>query len=287
LPIFDGTSIRLVDQFEDQVHTITGSVEFCNPTTKDPPNNPDELPLDFLPHLRCWQIDSPGGSLDITFEVLDQFFATPHEHTIGAAVEFCHTVDKAPGVLNDNGDPIAGAGPFPGTFSTTIQNWKCYTITGDPPTEPNRNLVDQFTIAAGLSNPVDTRFPNATIIGDPILFCAPAVKTYGLAQEPIPSDLTNHIICYDIPNETEFTALEISLLDQFTDRGNLIVRLDKMCTDGVKILPIAGTFIPLNSVIILLAGAQMSAVWILPALVSATGIAYGIEIARKYHKDTK
>jgi len=38
---------------------------------------------------------------------------------------------------------------------------------------------------------------------------------------------------------------------------------------------------------ILLAGSQMTAAWILPMLVASAGVGYGIEIARKYHKDTK
>ena len=76
-------------------------------------------------------------------------------------------------------------------------------------------------------------------------------------------------------------------MDQFSNFGNDIQKLDRMCTDAVKFVKIAGTSIPINSVMILVAGAHMSAAWILPALVAVTGVAYGIDIARKHRKDTK
>jgi len=277
--------IRLRDQFEDQVHEITDSLEFCNPAVKVPEGDPDLPPLPFLPHIRCWDIDSPGGNLMIEFFVLDQFFQDKHPHTLGEAVEFCHTVDKMPGSLPDGG-------MYDGTMGAlTIQNWKCYDITGDPPGNPNRDLIDQFTLAA-IGTTDEANFPNATIIGSPILFCANAVKNYNpFTSAPggdIPSELTNDLICYDIPAGNSIDPVpQIALVDQFTDRGNELTALDKICVDAVKTFPVAGTFIPLNSVMILVAGAQMSAAWVLPALVAVTGIAYGIDIARKYRKDIK
>jgi hypothetical protein len=82
-------------------------------------------------------------------------------------------------------------------------------------------------------------------------------------------------------------ALSLGLVDQFSDQGDDITMLDKLCTQAEKEAIIAGTFIPIESVAILLAGAHMSAAWIFPALVASAGVGYGIEIARKHHKDTK
>ena len=113
--------------------------------------------------------------------------------------------------------------------------------------------------------------------------------------------------CYDIINEgtvtfdpgsgittpgamtgvTGFGPEIIVLSDQFSDQSSSIRILDKICADAEKRVIVAGTFIPLESVAILLAGAHMSSAWLLPALVAIAGVGYGIEIARKYQKDTK
>jgi len=44
--------------------------------------------------------------------------------------------------------------------------------------------------------------------------------------------------------------------------------------------PVGGELIPLDTTMILLAGAQMNAAWLIPVIVSAIGI--GIVIARKF-----
>jgi len=100
--------------------------------------------------------------------------------------------------------------------------------------------------------------------------------------------LGNHLVCYEILSQIAFDpALPLRLDEQISDTDNSVTALDKLCTDAIKTVDIAGTFIPINSIAILLAGGQMTAAWILPALVAVSGIAYGIDIARKYHKDTK
>jgi len=98
--------------------------------------------------------------------------------------------------------------------------------------------------------------------------------------------VNRHIKCYEL-TEQDPDDIILDLIDQFTDEGNNIQTLEEVCVNVEKIPLDAGMLIPLNSVAILLAGAQMSAAWILPALVALAGVGYGIEIARKYHKDTK
>jgi len=86
--------------------------------------------------------------------------------------------------------------------------------------------------------------------------------------------LNKHLKCYNIlqegtdaqnlANVGTFAPLSLTLLDQFTDEGDNIEQLDKICVGAVKKVIVAGTFIPIDSMMILLAGAQFSAVWILP-----------------------
>jgi len=282
--------IKLDDQFFGALgtvnliptdHTLTVSEEVCIPANKIPE---DTGVLAVLPHLRCWTIDDPNPPVNQIVTVEDQFFPNGVNHLVGEAVEFCHTVNKA-----------SGTNPsFPASTSTNIANWKCYSITGDAPPNPNRQLQDQFTETG------DSRFPEFIKIGEPIKLCTPATKEHLGQLFPVTTAvaaLKFHLKCYNILQEGDsipnlanvapFTALSLVLDDQFTDEGDDINQLDKICADATKIDIVAGTLIPLDSVMILLAGAQISAVWILPALVATAGIGYGIDIARKYRKDSK
>jgi len=298
----DNNKVILKDQFfpNGVEHTLLSSEEFCNPANKQPKQLGNAIP-GFLPHLRCWAIDDPEPASNIEVLVRDQFFLAGRIHMIQEAVEFCHTTFKAPG-------PDTGSGPaWPGsTGSEDIANWKCYKIT-DPnvpiPTPNPRHLEDQFTRA----DPTIPGFSQDVTIGDALKLCTPALKTHGLfvdlpscevlgTPDPqtgiIPCDTLSfladkHMKCYDLNQEDVNPDLAIGLSDQFSNVGNNILTLDKICIAADKDLLIAGTFIPLDSVMILLAGTQMSMAWILPALVATAGIGYGIEIARKYHKDTK
>jgi len=297
----DTNDLLLFDQFfptQPSTHTISTSEEFCNPANKSPPSPEGTPPAGFIPHLRCWNIDDPNPIVGQTVIVRDQFF-TDKRHVIGAAVEFCHTVFKDPGELSGE----SGQFPYSGSDQAQpIQNWKCYTITEDtiPPLQPFRLLEDQFTQANHPS------FPRGIEIGEAILLCTPATKTH--QSETFESELTSHLKCYDIIKEgtvlfppgqpidssglsdvTPFTTETLGVFDQFEDEPDTegINELDKLCTQATKEVIIAGTFLPIDSMVLILAGAQMSAAWILPALVATAGVGYGIEIARKYHKNTK
>jgi len=205
-PDKDGTRIKLTDQFGTATHTIGPSEEFCNPAIKFIPNDPNAVLPTNVPHLRCWTIDDQGLGDGKIVDILDQFFAQTHEHTLGAAVEFCHTVNKAAGSLNIDGVNLDPDLPFAGSMSAPIQNWKCYSTTGDPPLIPDRELHDQFTRAAtqpGIQDPAndDPRFPNATKIAGAIKICTPAIKNYNPTTGPIPSFIQDHMICYDLLND--------------------------------------------------------------------------------------
>jgi len=315
--------ITLIDQFFPSgfQHQIGPSVEFCNPAVKTPEAIEGGQPLDDLPHLRCWTL-TPGPSVEQEVIIKDQFFPAGVQHTVKTAVEFCHTTFKDPGSLAHGG----GGNYFAGG-SDLVANWKCYAIDGDAPPQPLRILADQFTGATGGTGAggTNTNFPTGIEIGEPVLLCTPATKDYmgNIFSPPIEAPALNeHMKCYDIIKEgtvtfdinnpppqvvsltavTPFTGVTggatgvvvetIMLTDQFSGATGPptpehLTQLDKICADAEKLPIIAGTFIPIESVAILLAGAQMSAAWILPALVAVTGIGYGIEIARKYQKDTK
>jgi len=78
-----------------------------------------------------------------------------------------------------------------------------------------------------------------------------------------------------------FGAIEatgISAISVSVSVGNLEVDHVQFCTQPKHV--VGGELIPLDSIMILLAGTQMTAAWVIPMVVSAVGI--GIVIARKF-----
>ena len=295
--------ITLKDQFfpNGVDHTLALSEEFCDPANKQPNPGTAIIPA-YLPALRCWDINDPNPATMIQFLLRDQFFKAGRIASIGQAIQFCHSVDKAP----EDGDS-QGNNPgltWPGSSQTAhIANWKCYFIEDvDQPgvEDPNpRFLQDQFTRSS------IPGFDETVTIGKATKLCTPALKTHGIFTDLPPCEdlqgnvcnvvsgfpeddagVNRHIKCYEL-TEQDPDDITLDLFDQFTDQNNDILTLEEVCVNVEKISLDAGMLIPLNSVAILLAGAQMSAAWILPALVALAGVGYGIEIARKYHKDTK
>ena len=296
--------ITLKDQFfpGGVLHTLGLSEEFCDPANKQP--NPTGSPIAlFLPAVRCWDINDPEDATMIQVLLRDQFFKAGRIASIGQAIQFCHSVDKAV----EDGDQ-GGNNPgltWPGSSgSAHIANWKCYFIEDLDAVIPAPNprfLQDQFTISQ------IPGFLEDVTIGKATKLCTPALKTHGVFTDLPPCQdlnlMTNecdavsgspeedagvnrHIKCYEL-TEQDPADITLDLFDQFLDADNDILTLEEICVNVEKIPLDAGMLIPLNSVAILLAGAQMSAAWILPALVALAGVGYGIEIARKYHKDTK
>jgi len=308
-PIDAATTIILKDQFfpNGVTHALGLSEEFCDPANKQP--NPSGSPIAlFLPAVRCWNIDDPENPTLVQVLLRDQFFKAGRTATIGPAIQFCHSVDKAV----EDGDQ-AGLNPgltWPGSSgSAHIANWKCYFIEDDAAVIPAPNprfLQDQFTISQIPGFDQDVTILKATKL------CTPALKTHENTvdlppcqdfsvdgQTPpavtcnqvsgFPEDdagVNRHIKCYELTEQNP-DDITLDLFDQFLDADNDILTLEEICVNVEKVRLDAGTLIPLNSVAILLAGAQMSAAWILPALIALAGVGYGIEIARKYHKDTK
>ena len=290
--------ITLTDQFGTETYDITDAVEFCNPALKSPEAPPTTLPEVSIPHLRCWTIleeDGTNNPLNIQVSLDDQFDKT--EHVVLDAVEFCHTTFKSEGSLTGSTGQVG----YSGSNANNIANWICYNIDNpNTPSQPFRRLIDQFT----KTNADD--FPDGIEIGEALYLCTPATKVYdgGLFPPDNIKSLNQHMKCYDIikegtvdwtdPNPSGLTGLSpfvnpetIPLSDQFTTEDSQINMIDKICLDVVKDTSVAGTFIPLESVAILLAGAHMSSAWLIPALVALAGVGYGIDIARKYRKNTK
>ncbi len=315
IPDVPSQKLIVEDQFGTEDYNIIEAVEFCNPALKAPEGNFGASPEGSLPHLRCWSIDDADNNpLNIRVTLKDQFSDDEIEHTILKAVEFCHTTTKGPGSLTLGAGTVAYDETANNHDPLHIANWVCYDITNkNIPDQPIRRLKDEFTITGA-----DSFTPDGVQIGEALLLCTPATKTYfgqsfppGKLGIPPPAGtvitLEEHLKCYDIVKEglvnlnlpngpptdeglvdvTNFPAETIPLLDQFSDASSDINRLDKICLDVEKKTAIAGTLIPLESIAILLAGAHMSTAWILPALVASAGVGYGIELARKYQKVTK
>jgi len=316
LPDAPTALLNLVDQFTTRDYNIFQAVEFCNPALKAPEGDFGADPEPSIPHLRCWALgDKPA--LNIQVSLTDQFDDKAIDHTVLKAIEFCHTTIKTVGDLLEG--TTTPYDPSPNTHVPVhIANWICYDIDNkNTPGQPIRRLKDEFTVTGG------TNFsPDGIEVGPARFLCTPATKLYlpfsnfptppGIFGVPAPEGtvkaLDQHMKCYDIVKEgivnlnlpdgpptdgglvavADFTPETIPLDDQFAQsKSSDINRLDKLCVDVVKTTAIAGTFIPIESIAILLAGAHMTSAWIIPALIALAGVGYGIEIARKYRKDTK
>jgi len=132
---------------------------------------------------------------------------------------------------------------------------------------------------------------------DPILFCNPAKKT--LSDDTMFNlgfdDNEQHLTCFDFEKPVTTPSSDIGTLDKLLDQiiaaanppfplnelDITVLTDNKACFESTKMgLTLGGTFVPMNNVSLMLAGAQMFGAWILPAIVASIGIA--IVISRKY-----
>ena len=161
---------------------------------------------------------------------------------------------------------------------------------------------------------IDTSLPNLGIniqmdnqfgvfemeVLDPFLLCTPTQKehngmTFNDPQnfpettdpDKVVEDIREHLVCYNIAPlaNTDLMAVTDQLIeDVFTPYlpVDLLNDLhDKVCFESTKTVEgVAGTFVPIDSSMLLLAGTQMIGAWIAPAIVAAAGIA--IVLGRKY-----
>jgi len=156
----------------------------------------------------------------------------------------------------------------------TDQHWNCYEITG-PAVEgaPLVNLKTQHFDGQNLD--IDQVFT-------PFLFCAPMIKTDPFEEE-FGALFDEHMICYNIQNQTDFAInLPIALEDQMND-GSVpfeIEDVEKLCVPALKTFPVVGGFVvPIDSSALLLAGVQSISMWMIPVV--AAGIGIGIFIIKR------
>ncbi len=79
----------------------------------------------------------------------------------------------------------------------------------------------------------------------------------------------------------DFIGVSFSL-DRVTNNWEVTTDVDqiRVITTCTEQIPVGGTLIPINTTSLLLAGTQMTAAWMIPAIIAAIGI--GIVIARKF-----
>ena len=81
-----------------------------------------------------------------------------------------------------------------------------------------------------------------------------------------------------VVNLNDITSVIFDIINPNAGPSDLYC-IDNLIFDDMPGLPVGGTVLPLNTTSLLLAGAQMTAAWLMPVIVSAIGI--GIVIARK------
>jgi len=103
----------------------------------------------------------------------------------------------------------------------------------------------------------------------------------GPASEFIPFAMIKGPVTMNVPDFSNLEHLGILLEGQEPNNQDTQLILGKIATDSTEpSQPIGGTLIPIDKTSLLLAGTQMTAVWMIPVIVSAIGIA--IVIARKF-----
>ena len=134
----------------------------------------------------------------------------------------------------------------PISFADLFDNALTIFIHGPAPTGVNAGVqLDAGALSGGV--------PAAT---------TGAIMGFDVIDDTQKSDLLNGL-WYIVVRNTEFPAGEI--------RGQII------CGGGI---PIGGTILPIDTTALLLAGAKMTAAWMIPVIVASIGI--GIVILRKY-----
>jgi len=162
---------------------------------------------------------------------------------------------------------INGQEVFP---SLTDLHYKCYFIE-DPKT-------------ASFQADFETQFANTTeFLFLEYIFCNPVIKTHDIWEPPtFGAMIPEHLICYLTESEGSGTE-SIEIQDQFSP-GDQTIEInfpaEKVCLEAFKdFVPVGGTLLSVDKASLLLAGAQMTAVWLIPVIVS--GIGFAIVILRK------
>ena len=271
-----------------------GGTNFApSPLPCDPPNITTDCTQIPFQHFDVYPIDEiegpPPGTVRGIVEVTDQFGTEIHQVTDQVELWVPATklhVACPPGTSLDIISGFCQPGDitpiFPQFDDLNTPNpdtnggihYKCYMIDQAPIEIEPVILTDQFFQGK----------PSNLLPADRL--CVPALKT--VLEPPLGGpfgvEIPDHLKCYPFADPILIDVL-LALLDQFFEfEFFLPIVEDRFCSLATKVPvtgpPIGGTFIPTDTTSLLLAGAQMTASWLIPVIVSAIGI--GIVIARKF-----
>jgi len=160
-------------------------------------------------HIECYAIDSSDDP-DVAIDLFTQFDQDGFQAIVGLATMLCTPVDKTLTGAPDPGDQQTS----PRGALSPVPHYKCYEIGGSAPGV----LVD-----------IETQFglETAVEVGEPLYFCASAVKTHGgesFGRLGLP-----HQVCYEI--EDEPVNVVVRLNSQFgSQSGVQVLDPDLLCT---------------------------------------------------------
>ncbi len=278
----DDDNVVLIDQFGTKPFRIAIIESFCASTIKvfdgtsyvpehTTPNG-DPNPLGH--HLNCYELD--GGTFfnpPIEVDLVDQFGEMKEMQVIRAS-SLCVPTDKT--LPGDTVDEKANDDHF-----------LCYDIRriNNPSIDQSVILKDQFGIQE------DDQVEDANRL------CTPVLKFLQRdldAGQELPSDEQAQALLAGKPHLKGYRLSAPSLeptinfisSDQFVNQDITIIEPVILFTQVVKTISngggmaVGGELIPLDSTMVLAAGAQYTAAWMIPVIVS--GIGFAIVIARKF-----
>lgn len=256
--------VELEDQFVTSQHLLDSPHLLCSNGNK---TNAGGFPDSQFPITFPNQHYVPYGILDaiplnIPVQLTDQFGTT--DHIVGAARELWVPASKT-----HDGDF------FPIDPSNDI-HWKCYDITQVP-------LITSFNFT--------DQFHNSTItITNAKFLCNPTIK--GIESVPDSGNfdlkfgsttIPDHLKCYGLGNEipsVDFPST-VQIQEQFNVQDGDVFGTNTICLVAEKVVfgsdsLVGGTLIPIDTNSLLVAGAYKSASWMIPILISGTGIGLAV-----------
>jgi len=232
-------------------------------------------------HYRGWEIlDDLSGQLGYGKEIkiiVPQFDDLEFDTVLGKPFEILVPANKTLA----SGDKVDSL--------DLVHHWLCYDL-------PPESFFEQFIT---LKTQHTQFFWNGAVF-EPILFCTPIIKSVsdGLnGYIDFGEIIDEHLTCFRIEGDffPDPIPFQVSLDDQFAK--DLLFPIDqneeKLCVESFKACPsgtsgtlpddcfplVGGSLIPVNTTMVLLAGTQSVAAWMIPVIVA--GIGFAIVISRK------
>jgi len=278
---FDLEGVILQDQFLTETYDLNDIIKICVMTTKievdgQDANSPipqikDDTQIEqhFVVYRLCNESSTGNNGLscvtpalvDVPVSIMDQFGTTNHD-TPHLPVELWVPASK--GDLSKN-----GVIPFAQAHNI---HFKCYDIE---PQSIGTTTLDIMNDNFGFKmDNIDT----ATKLCNPVIKDPPGPDN----TPPSQSLDIEHLKCYPWPDIEDLTDQLVEIQDQFFFDQVTVLEEVEFCAaaDKFPIRFVAGTLIPMDTTMVLLAGAQITSAWLIPVIVAGIGIA--IVIARKF-----